>query len=62
MRNAQKMYYDENGNQVYVFNQGSGASQVTIRNPGNGNIVTNMNSTDGYVNGKLESGDWFELN
>jgi hypothetical protein len=62
MRNAQKIYYDENGNQVYVFNQGNGATQVTIRNPGNGNIVTNMNSTDGYVDGKLESGDWFELN
>jgi hypothetical protein len=45
-----------------VWRHGNGANQVTIRNPGNGNIITNMNSSDGYIKGKIDGDEWYELN
>ena len=49
IRHAQDIYYDENGNQVYVWHQGDGTSEITIRDPSNGRVVTNQRSTDGWV-------------
>ena len=49
IRNAQDVYLDENGNQVYVWHQGDGTSKITIRDPSNGRIVTNQDSTDRWV-------------
>jgi len=39
-------HYDEKGNQVYRWSQPGGRNQITIRDPGNGNIVTNRWSSD----------------
>src|SRR5581483_7032196 len=61
MQNAENMYYDENGNQVYVWKQGNGQNQVTIRDPSNGNIVTNQWSSDNWVNAQVENGRWYDI-
>jgi hypothetical protein len=61
MRNAQNVYYDENGNQVYVWDQGTGMNQVTIRDPANGNIVTNQFSSSDWVQRQIDSGRWYSL-
>jgi RHS repeat-associated protein len=59
---AQDIYYDENGNQVYVWHQGEGTSEVTIRDPATGRIVTSQKSTDGWVNRQVKKGRWYKLN
>jgi hypothetical protein len=46
IKNAESMYYDENGNQVYRLSQPGEKSQIVIRNPANGNILTNQLPTD----------------
>jgi uncharacterized protein YukE len=61
MGNAENVYYDENGNQVYVWSQPGGMNQVTIRDPSNGNIVTNQESTDSWVQAQVNKGRWFTL-
>ncbi len=61
INNAEKMYYDENGNQVYRWSQPDGNSQIAIRNPANGNILTNQLSTDTWVEQQIESGRWYDL-
>jgi hypothetical protein len=61
MRNAQDVYYDENGNQVYVWRQGNGMSEITIRDPANGRIVTNQRSNDGWVRRQVTKGRWYKL-
>ena len=61
MRNAQNVYYDENGNQVYVWDQGTGMNQVTIRDPANGNIVTNQFSSSDWAQRQIDSGQWYSL-
>ena len=61
MGNAENVYYDENGNQVYVWSQPGGMNQVTIRDPANGNIVTNQESSDSWVRAQVNKGRWFTL-
>jgi RHS repeat-associated protein len=61
MKNAERILYDENGNQVYVWSQGNGTSHVTIRNPGNGNVVTNQISNDGWIQKQIENDRWYGL-
>jgi uncharacterized protein YukE len=61
MSNAENVYYDENGNQVYVWEQPDGTSQVTIRDPANGNIVTNQSSTNAWIDKQVDQGRWFSL-
>ncbi len=55
------MYYDENGNQVYVWSQRDGMNQVTIRDPANGNIVTNQTSSDGWIQQQIDNGRCYPL-
>jgi len=61
IRNAEYMYYDENGNQVYVWSQRDGMNQVTIRDPANGNIVTNQTSSDGWIQQQIDNGRCYPL-
>jgi uncharacterized protein YukE len=61
MGNAENVYYDENGNQVYVWEQPDGTTQITIRDPANGNIVTNQRSTGAWVQAQVDKGRWFGL-
>ncbi|WP_433151957.1 hypothetical protein ACQPZ8_16405 [Actinomadura nitritigenes] len=61
IENADDLYYDENGNQVFVWRRGDGKSQVTIRNPSNGNIVTNQWSSDGWIQRQLEKERWYGI-
>ncbi|WP_433655188.1 PA14 domain-containing protein [Nocardia sp. CA-128927] len=60
--NAQRVLYDENGNQVYVWDQGNGTSHVTIRNPGSGNIITNQESNNDWIERQIEKERWYGLN
>jgi len=62
MVNAERILYDDNGNQIYIWSQNDGTNQVTIRDPGNSNIVTNQWSTDEWIERQIEKGRWFELN
>jgi hypothetical protein len=61
MNNAENMYYDENGNQVYRWSQPDGNSQIVIRNPANGNILTNQLSSDTWIERQIEIGRWYDL-
>jgi hypothetical protein len=61
MANAQNIYFDENGNQVYVWQQGNGMSEITIRDPANGRIVTNQRSTDAWIQQQASKGRWYKL-
>ncbi|MER6808698.1 hypothetical protein ABT299_05415 [Spirillospora sp. NPDC000708] len=61
IENADDLYYDENGNQVFVWRRGDGQSQVTIRNPSNGNIVTNQWSSDAWIQRQLDKERWYGL-
>jgi hypothetical protein len=61
IENAENMYYDENGNQVYRLSQPGGTSQIVIRNPANGNILTNQLSTDTWIEQQIQSGRWYDL-
>lgn len=62
LKNSQNVYYDENGDQVFVWEQASGESQVTIRNPATGRVITSQWSTEGFVQSQVESGRWWSLN
>jgi uncharacterized protein YukE len=59
--NAENIYYDENGNQIYVWSQPGGMNQITIRDPASGNIVTNQESSDSWVQAQLDGGRWYSL-
>lgn len=59
--NAQRVLYNENGNQVWQYAQGDGTSQVMVRNPANGNIVTTRWSSDAWIERQIENGRWFGL-
>ena len=61
IRNAEHIYYDENGNQVYRESRPGGTSQIVIRNPANGNILTNQRSSDAWVEKQIQSGRWYDL-
>jgi hypothetical protein len=61
IKNAENIYYDENGNQVYRLSQPGGTSQIVIRNPANGNILTNQSSTDTWIEQQIKSGRWYDL-
>jgi Pretoxin HINT domain len=61
MNNAENMYYDEDGNQVYRWSQPDGDSQIVIRNPANGNILTNQLSSDTWIERQIEIGRWYDL-
>jgi hypothetical protein len=61
IQNAENIYYDENGNQVYRLSQPGGTSQIVIRNPANGNILTNQSSTDIWIEQQIKSGRWYDL-
>lgn len=61
IKNAENIYYDENGNQVYRLSQPGGTSQIVIRNPANGNILTNQSSTDKWIEQQIQSGRWYDL-
>ncbi|MEU9023329.1 hypothetical protein [Actinomadura sp. NPDC048394] len=61
IENADDLYYDENGNQVFVWRRGDRQSQVTIRNPSNGNILTNQWSSDAWIQRQLDKERWYGL-
>jgi hypothetical protein len=61
IKNAENVYYDENGNQVYRWSQSGGNSQIVIRNPANGNILTNQLSSDTWIEQQIQSGRWYDL-
>lgn len=61
IRNAQNVFYDENGNQVFVWEQPS-VVQITLRNPATGIVITNQRSTEGFVQAQIQSGRWWSLN
>jgi len=62
LQNAQNIYYDQNGNQIYVWEQPTGGlSQITIRNPATGQIITNQLSTSKWVQSQVANGRWWSL-
>lgn len=62
IENADNVYYDDNGNQIFVWEQDDRRSQVTIRDPSNGNIVTNQWSTNAWVQRQVDKERWYSLN
>jgi hypothetical protein len=61
IENADEVLWDENGNQVYVWRQGNGQSQVTIRDPSTGNILTNQWSTDPWIERQVGKDRWARI-
>jgi hypothetical protein len=62
IEDADDVYYDDNGNQIFVWVQDDRRSQVTIRDPSNENIVTNQCSSNGWLQRQLEKERWYGLN
>ncbi|GGQ02024.1 hypothetical protein BKA00_004253 [Actinomadura coerulea] len=60
--NPRRPQYDENGNQIFVWEQDDKRSQVTIRDPSTGNIVTNQWSTNSWIQRQLDKERWYSLN
>ena len=61
IRNAEGTYYNQDGNQVYVWPQGDGLNQVVVRDPASGNVITRQWSSDSLVERMIDEGEWYEL-
>ncbi|MGW4369776.1 PA14 domain-containing protein [Nocardia takedensis] len=62
IRNAERVLYDEKGQQIYVWDQGNGTSNVAIRDPSTGNIPSVQNSNNDWIERQIDNGRWYELN
>jgi hypothetical protein len=62
VRESGELYYDQDGNQVYVQHLPHGRTNVTVVNTATGKDITSYETSTARVHERIETGDLWKLN